>query len=99
MKCKSNTANAKEWTITNKKGGLMRMAQCATCGGKKSCGGVKGGSHAVKGGDGLFDFLGSDVGGFLNSVGNTAVGIGSQIAVPVLQGALRGKLGMGVRAH
>ena len=98
MKCKSNTANAKEWTITNKKGGLMRMAQCATCGGKKSCGGVKGGSHAVKSGQGFFDFI-PGIGGILNDVGNAAIGIGSQVAVPVLQGALRGKLGLGVRAH
>jgi hypothetical protein len=48
-------------------------------------------------GDGLFDFLGKDVGGFLNNLGNTALGVAMPIATGVLTGKLTKVLGGGLQ--
>lgn len=44
-------------------------------------------------GRGLFDFLGSDVGGFLNDAGNSLLGIAKDVAIPLITTAVTKKLG------
>lgn len=49
-------------------------------------------------GAGLFDFLGKDVGGFLNTLGNTALGVAMPIVSAVAGNRLNRALGGGLKA-
>jgi hypothetical protein len=75
--------------------------------------GVKYGNEATKGelanflsglssskhGTGLFDFLGPNVGGFLNNLGNTALRVGTDVATRAIVNKLGGGLKSGMKRH
>jgi len=94
--CKKATPGRDHRLVTSQKeNGKTQQACSSTCSicGKKKHTFVP---NTIKTGDGLFDFLGSTVGGFLNDVGNKIVSVGERVAIPVLQGVLQKRLGGGV---
>lgn len=98
LSCKSKTPDvgATISAVAGKGGSQRRVKKstCGQCGKKKSCFMKAGGG---KDGDGIFSWIPGGVGKALDNIGNTALSIGSQVAVPVLQGVLKSKLGGGAR--
>jgi hypothetical protein len=57
------------------------------------------GLSSSKHGTGLFDFLGPNVGGFLNNLGNTALRVGTDLATKTIVSKLGGGLKSGMKRH
>ena len=91
--CKAKTPNHESRYEMSASGRKMLKSKCS-CGAKKSAFAP----GDAKAGDGLFSFI-PGVGSILNDLGNTAIGVGKSVAVPIMTKALMGKLGGSVRSR
>lgn len=91
--CKAKTPDIGAHHELSASGRNMLKSKCA-CGAKKSAF-AKG---AVKGGEGLFSFI-PGIGSTLNDLGNTALGVGKAVAVPIITKGIASRLGGAVRTR
>lgn len=95
-RCKKKTPNQAEHLETSKTGRRLLKSTCSVCGSKKSSF-ASGASSKDKSGDGLFGSL-PFIGKTLDNLANGAISVGERVAVPVISGVIKSKMGGRVKS-